>query len=116
MINSFEEFMAEVERIDPEGLAVEERQALETMRKDAARYRHLRSLSWNESTLAVVHNPRHPLMLGCDFPSVDRLDDLIDEAMAGEKKMIPIKDALGAVKELLTKRDLADRYDSGAKP
>lgn len=51
---------------------------------DAARYRWLRRQYWNESKLAVVLNPREAVRLGYDLPSLDRLDDMIDENMKGD--------------------------------
>lgn len=53
----------------------------EAMRKDAARYRWLRSQHWNGSPLCVVVNPKAAVRLGRDCPSLDRLDEAIDEAM-----------------------------------
>ena len=53
----------------------------EAMRKDAARYRWLRSQHWNESLLCVVANPKAAVRLGHDCPSLGRLDEAIDGAM-----------------------------------
>lgn len=54
----------------------------EAMRKDAARYRWLRSQHWSESPLCVVVNPKDAVRLGHDCPSLDRLDEAIDDAMS----------------------------------
>lgn len=53
----------------------------EAMHKDAARYRWLRSQNWNDGLLAVVSNPKAAVRLGHDCPSLDRLDEAIDQAM-----------------------------------
>jgi len=53
----------------------------EAIRRDAARYRWLRSQHWDKGLLAVVANPRDSVKLGRDCPSLDRLDDMVDEAM-----------------------------------
>lgn len=58
----------------------------EAMRKDAARYRWLRSQNWNDGLLAVVVNPKAAVRLGHDCPSLYRLDEAIDEAMEAESK------------------------------
>lgn len=49
--------------------------------RDAARWRKLRAMNWNDSPLCVVVNPRGALRLGTDCPSGDRLDAAIDSAM-----------------------------------
>lgn len=53
---------------------------------DAARYRWLRSQHWLDGQLAVVMNPKEAVKLGrADCPTLKRLDDAIDSAMALEK-------------------------------
>lgn len=49
--------------------------------KDAARYRWLRECRWDKSNLCVVTKPKVSVKLGADFPSSERLDSAIDEAM-----------------------------------
>lgn len=44
----------------------------------AARYAHLREAHWNDSSLAVVVNPKKAVKLGHDCPSGERLDTLLD--------------------------------------
>ena len=56
----------------------------EAIRIDAARYRWLRSQHWNEGKLAVVVDPKDAVKLGQDCPSLDRLDEMIDELMSVE--------------------------------
>jgi hypothetical protein len=46
---------------------------------DAARYRWLRRQQWNNSSMCVVTNPKVSIKLGYDCPSLERLDDIIDE-------------------------------------
>lgn len=48
---------------------------------DAERYRWLRSRHHSDSPLCVVSNPQESVKPGKDCPSLDRLDDMIDEAM-----------------------------------
>lgn len=66
-----------------EQIAELERQ-LEEARKDAERYRWLRTQNWDEADLCVVAYPRNAVKLGHDCPSLDRLDDAIDAAMTEE--------------------------------
>jgi hypothetical protein len=54
---------------------------LDAMRKDAERYRWLRSRHWNESDMAVACHPKKSVKLGFDCPSGERLDHAIDAAM-----------------------------------
>lgn len=49
---------------------------------DAARYQWLRAQHWDSAPLAVVADPKRSIKLGCDAPSLDRLDQMIDAAMA----------------------------------
>lgn len=49
------------------------------LKKEAERYRKLRAMSWHDSPICVVRNPRNSVKLGYDCPSGDRLDELIDE-------------------------------------
>jgi len=53
----------------------------EALRKDADRYRWLRSQHWNESDMAVACHPKKSVKLGFDCPSGERLDHAIDAAM-----------------------------------
>lgn len=46
--------------------------------KDAARYRWLRDCNWDLSVACVVADPKKSVKLGCDCPSGDRLDTLVD--------------------------------------
>lgn len=57
----------------------------EKLRKDAERYRALRSMHWYDSPLAVVCNPKVAIKPGSDCPSVERLDAAIDAAMETTK-------------------------------
>lgn len=53
----------------------------EAVRKDAERYRWLRSQHWSESEIAVVSFPKKSVKLGSDCPTDHRLDDAIDAVM-----------------------------------
>lgn len=55
---------------------------LAAIKRDAERYRWLREQHWNEAKLCVVAQPKNSVKLGCDCPSFDRLDNLIDELMS----------------------------------
>lgn len=57
----------------------------EAIKADAARYRWLRSQNGNDGKLAVVVDPKDSVKLGRDCPSLDRLDEMIDEAMSVER-------------------------------
>ena len=52
--------------------------------RDAERYRWLRKQHWNEGVLCVVAQPKKSVKLGCDCPSLDRLDCFIDAASAAQ--------------------------------
>lgn len=52
---------------------------LEALRRDAERYRCLREMSWFDSPLAVVTDPRKSVRLGVDCPSHERLDEMVDD-------------------------------------
>ena len=54
---------------------------IEALRRDAERYRWLRSQHWNESDMAVACHPKKSVKLGFDCPSGERLDHAIDAAM-----------------------------------
>ena len=58
---------------------------LESLRKDAERYRYLRAQHWHDNTITAVRFPRDAMKLGYDAPSGDRLDDLIDAEMRAEQ-------------------------------
>ena len=57
---------------------------LSVLRKDAERYRWLRSQQWNSSSLFVIIGPKSNVKLGVDCPSLDRLDEAVDEDMKGK--------------------------------
>ena len=61
------------------------RAEVDALRKDAERYRRLRSFHWNDSPLAVVRDPRRQVKLGADCPSGDILDTVIDAAIKGKE-------------------------------
>ena len=54
---------------------------IESLRKDAERYRWLRIADWWRSPVCVLRNPKEQAKLGSDCPSGDRLDAAIDAAM-----------------------------------
>lgn len=47
-------------------------------RRDAERYRLLRSMHWHEGPYAVVENPRNTVKLGTLCPSGEHLDYVLD--------------------------------------
>lgn len=55
---------------------------IERLDADAARYRWLRSQHWENNTISAVRYPKDAMKLGHDAPSGERLDALIDEAIA----------------------------------
>ena len=57
---------------------------IETLEKDAARYRFFRELTWCESSLCAVMHPKNAVKLGYLCPSKEHLDAVIDAAMQGE--------------------------------
>lgn len=59
---------------------------IDQYRKDAERYRWLRSRHWNDSDLCVVLNPKRSVKLGYICPSEERLDFAIDAAIEAGKK------------------------------
>jgi len=58
---------------------------LESCRKDAERYRWLRTADWWSSPLCVIRDPKQQAKPGTDCPSRDRLDSAIDAAMSHEQ-------------------------------
>lgn len=52
------------------------------LEKDAERYRTLRGMHWEKSPLAVVADPKRAVHLGCDCPSLERLDTAIDSIIS----------------------------------
>ncbi|MFL9899030.1 hypothetical protein PQR71_12850 [Paraburkholderia fungorum] len=50
--------------------------------RDAARYRWLRRQHWNEAEMFVVAGSKSQVRVGTDCPSLVRLDDAIDAALA----------------------------------
>ena len=94
-ITAMAEFLEEAERLDPDGFAKAraeraERAEMETLRKDAERYRWLRAQHWNDGRLAVVADPKGAIKLGHDCPSFGRLDEQIDAEML-------VRQAVGAM-------------------
>lgn len=61
------------------------RAEIAAIRKDAERYRWLRSQNWSDGLLAVVAYPKYSVKLGHDCPSLERLDQQIDEAMLAQR-------------------------------
>ncbi|MFM0405250.1 hypothetical protein [Paraburkholderia dipogonis] len=61
---------------------VEQTWALTDDARDAARYRWLRQQHWNEADMFVVAGSKSQVRLGADCPSLVRLDDVIDAAIA----------------------------------
>lgn len=60
------------------------RAQVEALRKDAERYRWLRTADWWVSPLCAIRDPKQNAKLGSDCPSRDRLDKAIDAAMSQE--------------------------------
>lgn len=56
----------------------------EALRKDAERYRWIRTADWWRSPVCAISNPKEQAKLGSDCPSGERLDAQIDAAMAKE--------------------------------
>ena len=83
MAEIYKTFMAEAEKLDPEGFAKAraERAELEALRKDAERYRWLRAQHWNTGQLCVVAEPKDAVKLGHCCPSGEYLDIAVDDAM-----------------------------------
>jgi hypothetical protein len=79
----------------------------EAAEADARRYRWLREQNWFDGALCVVRDPKTALTsgrgLGADCPSLNRLDDAIDAAIAVESVSTPAETAR------------PDGKDSGAK-
>ena len=69
----------------PDGGSVTLLEQLKRMAKDAERYCWLRTQHWSTGLLAVVADPKAAIKLGYDAPSLARLDEAIDAAMAAEK-------------------------------
>jgi hypothetical protein len=70
------------ERIDAM-MAAESRPTADEV--DANRYRWLRAQNWDTGLLAVVADPKDAVKLGCDCPSLSRLDEQIDAAMLAQR-------------------------------
>lgn len=62
------------------------RAELAECKMDAERYRWLRAQHWATSNLTAVRNPQQALRLGSDCPSGERLDALIDAALAAKEE------------------------------
>jgi len=62
---------------------------LETLRKDAERYRWLRAQHWNNSPLCVVCDPKDAVKLGHICPSGESLDVAVDDAMLAARAAGP---------------------------
>ena len=58
---------------------------IERLRADAERYQWLRKQHWAESKLCVVADPKTAVRLGSDCPSLERLDEIIDNATIKEQ-------------------------------
>lgn len=58
---------------------------IESLKKDAARYRWLRKKNWFDSDIAVVRSPNESVKLGYDCPSNERLDNYIDNEIKESK-------------------------------
>jgi hypothetical protein len=52
------------------------------------RYRWLRAQHWSSGLLAVVAEPKDSIKLGCDCPSLERLDKFIDSAIAARAALV----------------------------
>lgn len=81
-ISNYAEFMAEAERLDPEGFAKAraERAEMEALRRDAARYRWLRDLLAVEDIhVALMDRWGTP-----DEAESAKTDALVDSAMADD--------------------------------
>lgn len=61
---------------------------IESLQADADRYRWLRGQHWNESSIAVVCDPKKAVKLGGHCPYGEGLDEIIDAAMkrSGEQR------------------------------
>lgn len=59
-------------------------QELSDLRRDASRYRWLRAQDWTKKTVCVMASKDLPL--GVDVRSNQRLDELIDAALAASKR------------------------------
>lgn len=57
------------------------RKECEALRKDAERYRWLRSQHWDTAELCVVMDPKDAVKLGRTCPSGEYLDIAVDDAM-----------------------------------
>jgi hypothetical protein len=55
-------------------------------RTDAERYRWLREQNWHDGSMCVVSEPIKAVKPGYDCPSISRLDEAIDAAMAAKTK------------------------------
>jgi hypothetical protein len=63
---------------------------VESLRKDAERYRWLRIADWWRSPVCAISNPKEQAKLGSDCPSGERLDAQIDSAMTKEPRHIAV--------------------------
>jgi hypothetical protein len=57
------------------------RKEIAALELDAARYRWLRTLYWDSGPVCVVTNPSKNVKLGSYCPSMEMLDEIIDDAM-----------------------------------
>lgn len=72
--------------MDDYEIVLQERERLEGLERDAARYRWLRMRNWFDSDIAVVVAPKHAVKPGHDCPSRERLDAFIDEQMTSDRE------------------------------
>lgn len=78
--DSREELTAEMKLVDAL------RADLAAAQRDAERYRWMRAQQWDTSNLFVVAGGKDRVKLGTDCPSSERLDALVDAAIASEEK------------------------------
>lgn len=87
----------------------------EMIRLDAARYRWLRSQNWNDGQLAVVVDPKRSVKLGHDCPSLDRLDEMIDDQInRSQPPLVALHNAAQLYAAPLQPRDCSQYADETA--
>lgn len=65
------------------------------LRRDAERYRWLRSQHWNSSAICVVTDPKKSVRLASFCPSLEQLDYSVDSGMAIQAIGEGVSDASG---------------------